>query len=239
MLSKYFEKQSTLIANKNCGSTDVAKEVRMSQPLSVKEAERRAFQAATDDGLWDVLLGCVFLMFALAPLLSAGLGDFWSAMIFLPFWGLVYLGIRLVRREVVAPRVGVARFGKARRARITKVVGVLAVVNLLALALGLFAVWRFAPGGGSVYPLLLGLLLLVGFSVAGYLLDYNRLFVYGLLVGVAPLAGEWLSNQGLASHHGFPLAFGFVSAVMIVTGLGVFGRLLRDNPRPDAELRGV
>jgi len=35
-----------------------------------------------------------------------------------------------------------------------------------------------------------------------------------------------------ASHHGFPVTFGITAAVMIVIGLFLFVRLLRDNPLP-------
>jgi hypothetical protein len=59
----------------------------MFQKISLKEAERKAFKASFDDGLWDIFLGCFFLIFAIGPYLSPTLGDFWSSMVFLPFWG--------------------------------------------------------------------------------------------------------------------------------------------------------
>lgn len=58
----------------------------MSQQISLKEAERKAFRSKYNDGLWDILLGCFFLMFAVAPYLSPTLGDFWSSVAFVPFW---------------------------------------------------------------------------------------------------------------------------------------------------------
>lgn len=207
----------------------------MSQPMSLKEAERRAFRAAYDDGLWDVLLGCFFLMFAVAPLLSETLGDFWSSVVFLPFWGLVYLAIYAVRKTVVAPRVGTAKFGRARKARLAKLSAVLLVFNVLALILGIIAALNFNRFPGQAIAFILGLQLLAGFSLAAYFLDFNRLYIYGLLAWLAPVVGEWLFNRGLASHHGYPLMFGLVSGVMIVTGLTVFARLVRANPLPGDE----
>ena len=58
----------------------------MSQQISLREAERKAFRITHNDGLWDVLLGCYALMFVIAPYLSTSLGDFWSSAVFLPFW---------------------------------------------------------------------------------------------------------------------------------------------------------
>jgi hypothetical protein len=78
----------------------------------------------------------------------------------------------------------------------------------------------------------LGLILLVGFSLAAYLLDFRRLYLYGLLVWLAPLVGEWLYTNYQVPHHGFPITFGLVAAIMILTGLVLFVRLLRDNPLP-------
>ena len=108
----------------------------MTGQISLKEAETKAFRTKTDDGLWDVLLGCFFLMFAIAPLLSTHLGDFWSSVVFLPFWGLVYLTILLVRKYVVTPRVGVVNFGQRRKTRLMKFSIVLIIANAVALILG-------------------------------------------------------------------------------------------------------
>jgi hypothetical protein len=204
----------------------------MSQPISLKEAERKAYRAVADDGLWDVLLGCFVLLFALAPLLSESLGDFWSSMIFLPFWGLVYGAIWLLRRHVVAPRVGRATLRPSRRARLDKLTRLLLAINVLVLAGGVVVALNAARVPGLVAAALLGMGLLIAFTLAAYLLDFPRFFIYGLLLGLSPLVGEWLFVNGYASHHGYPVTFGVTAAVMIVTGLVVFLRLVRANPVP-------
>jgi hypothetical protein len=153
-------------------------------------------------------------------------------MIFLPFWGLVYGAIWLLRRHVVAPRIGRATLGRARRARMSKLTRVLLAINLVALAGGVVVAWNYASVPGMLAAGLLGMALLIAFSFAAYLLDFPRFYVYGLLLGLSPLVGEWLFANGYASHHGFPVVFGFTSAVMILTGLVVFLRLVRDNPVP-------
>jgi len=209
----------------------------MQTPISLKSAERKAFQTTFADGLWDVLLGCFVLEFALAPLLSTPLGDFWSSAIFLPFWSLVYLAIWLVRKHVVAPRLGQVRFGPARRQKLRRFTLLMLSVNSLALIVGIWAFLTLTPspavqaGGRSpLFPIVLSVFMLVGFSLAGYLLDYPRLYLYGLLLFAAPYVGEWLSGQYGASHHGFPVVFGLASGAMIITGLVTFIRFLKDNP---------
>ena len=80
--------------------------------------------------------------------------------------------------------------------------------------------------------IILGMILLIGFSLAAYFLDFGRLYFYGLLVGLSPMVGEWLWNLGYVTHHGFPVTFGIASGIMILFGLAVFIRLLMNNPVP-------
>lgn len=204
----------------------------MSQPISLKEAERKAFRTTYNDGLWDIFLGCFFLIFVIAPYLSASLGDFWSSVVFLPFWGLVYLSIWLVRKYVVMPRIGLVKFGRTRIKRLAKFTLVMLLVNIFALILGFVAASNFGRVPGQMMSIIFGLILLIGFSIAAYFLDFSRLYLYGLLVGFSPLVGEWLWNLGYVTHHGFPVTFGAASGLMIFVGLAVFIRFLMHNPVP-------
>jgi hypothetical protein len=76
----------------------------MSLQMSLKQVEQKVFKSAFEDGLWDVLIGCIGLEFAIGPFFSRSLGDFWSAAVFVPFWALVFVAIWLVRKYVVRPR---------------------------------------------------------------------------------------------------------------------------------------
>ena len=209
----------------------------MSQQISLRDAERKAFRATYNDGLWDIFLGCFFLMFAIAPYLSTRLGDFWSSAVFLPFWALVYLAIWLIRKYVITPRIGIVKFGQVRIAKLAKFTVVMLVVNIVALILGLVAALSFGSVPGQTISIIFGMILLMGLSIAAYLLDFNRLYVYGLLAGLSPLVGEWLWAHGYATHHGFPITFGASTGIMILVGAVVFVRLLRANPIPTEEIQ--
>jgi len=202
----------------------------MSQPISLKAAERKVFQTAFNDGLTDIFLGCFFLMFAIVPFLSVPLGDFWSSAVFLLFWVLVYVATWLIRKFVVLPRVGQVQFGRARKKRLGKLTFVMLGFNIVALILGLLAAISFSRIPGQLISITFGLLLITGFSLAAYLLDFSRLYLYGLFTGVAPPIGEWLYTHRLASHHGFPITFGAIAGLMILIGSILFLRLLRLYP---------
>ncbi|MDH4222741.1 MAG: hypothetical protein OEV55_04280, partial [candidate division Zixibacteria bacterium] len=73
----------------------------MSEKISLRKVESKVFSVATQDGLSDIFIGCIFLMLAIGPLLSPSLGDFWSTVVFVPFLGMVMLGIWLIRRYVI------------------------------------------------------------------------------------------------------------------------------------------
>jgi hypothetical protein len=204
----------------------------MSQHISLKEAEQKAFRTRYNDGLWDIFLGCSFLTFVIALYLGPILGDFWSSVALLPFWALVYLAIWLIRRYVVMPRIGTVTFGQARKAKLANFNFVMLVANVTAIIMGFVAALNSGSIPGQMISIIFGMILLMGFSMAAYLLDFNRLYVYGLLAGLSPVVGEWLWTRGYATHHGFPITFGTAAGIMILVGLTVFVRLLHDNPVP-------
>jgi hypothetical protein len=208
-------------------------EAEMSQPISLKEAERKVFHSTVNDGLWDIFLGIFFLEFVIAPYLSESMGDFWSVAVFLPVWAVAYLAIRVIRKKVVEPRIGMVKFGPARISKIKRFSYVMLAFNCIALILGIWVALSFNRTSGEAIPYMFSILLLAGFSMAAFFLEFNRLYVYGLLIALAPVAGEWLWKNGYAAHHGWPITFGVISGIMILVGLLIFIRLMRNNPIPD------
>lgn len=204
----------------------------MSDKISLKEAERQVFRAAFQDGLLDILIGCLFLQLAFVPFLAPALGDFWSSVLFLPLWVGVILGISWLRKHVLSPRLGTVRLGRSRQLKMRKFNIALGIVLLAGLALGLAAFFSVDMTPGWVIAGLFGLMLLLLFGLAAFYLDSRRMLLYGVLNLFTPLLGEWLyQNQGVP-HHGWPVAFGAMAAITLCTGLIIFVRLLRANPVP-------
>ncbi|UCE25258.1 MAG: hypothetical protein JSU74_04215 [Candidatus Zixiibacteriota bacterium] len=204
----------------------------MNGAVSLREAERKVFLTATGDGLTDVFVGSIFLMMVIAPFLSESMGDWWSAAVFVPFWGLLMLAIWLIRKHVVRPRIGEVKFGIARKMRLRKFGVIMLVANIVAFILGIWASASVGAVSGYATSVLFGMMCLLFFSIAAYFLDTRRFFFYGLMAGASPLVGEWLWQNQKASHHGFPITFGVTSGVIILTGLVLFIRLVRNNPVP-------
>ena len=194
----------------------------MNKPISLNSAEQNAFRITFADGLWDVFIGAVLLEFAIAPLLSGSLGDFWSSVVFLPFWGLLYLLLRSVRKNIIKPRLGSVNFSAARKKKIRTFTVIMMSISLIIFILGLVAAFTFGRASNIFLAGLFGLFILAGFSAAAYLLDYSRLYIYGLLLLSAPLVGEWLFQNQRVAHHGYPLVFGFASGLLIFSGIATF-----------------
>jgi hypothetical protein len=208
----------------------------MTNNTNLKTLERKAWRSYFQDGLGDIFLGCIVLMFAIAPPLSRmGLGDFWSSAVFIPFWALIFLLIVLIRKYVVLPRIGVVKFGQTRRKKLLKFNVLMFVVLLLGLILGIISFQNInAPGW--VHSLRFIAIVLVGSSLAAYFLDFKRLYVYGIIIALSIPIGEWLYVHTGVPHHGYPITFGITAAIMIIIGLILFVRLLRKYRCPNKEV---
>jgi hypothetical protein len=192
----------------------------------LKRIERATYRSVADSGLWDIFLACIVAMFAIAPLLSVHLGDFWSSAVFLPVFAVVLLVIRVIKDRVIRPRIGIVDFSRPRRQRLVMLAVVMLVVNVVALIVGIVVATQAPTGQGQIISLGLSLVILVGFSLAALFLEIPRVFFYGLLMAVAPPVGEALFSRGYASHHGFPIVFGVCATVILVSGIVRFVRFL-------------
>lgn len=202
----------------------------MNKTGSIDRLERTVFRMSQNDGLNDMFLGCLMSQMAIAPFLSSRLGDFWSSAVFLPLWFAVIGAIAWLKKHVVVPRIGVVTYRPARRQKLARFTWVMLILNLSVFILGLIAAANVGKIPGNITSLLFGLMLLGFFSLGAYFLDVPRLYLYALMLGLSPPVGEWLYQNHGFSHHGFPVTFGSTAAVMFVTGLILFLRLLAQEP---------
>ena len=195
----------------------------------LKKIERATFRASMDSGLWDILLASVISMLAIAPLLSVHIGDYWSSAVFIPVYAVILVMIRFLTVRVIRPRIGVVELARPRRQRLQTLAVIMLVVNVVALIAGFVAATRAPVVGGPVVSFAMSMVILVGFSLASFMLEIPRFFFYGLMLAVAPLIGEALFIRGYASHHGFPIVFGVSSVVILISGIVRFMHFL---PKP-------
>ncbi|MBN1894562.1 hypothetical protein JW906_08705 [bacterium] len=214
----------------------------MMQDKDIQTIERQVFRSTVNDGLADMRAGFILSILAIAPLLSSTLGDFWSTVVWLPVYLAADVLLRLIKRRVVIPRLGHVQFGPERKARIRRTLIFLLGANILSFIAGLVFSVRissgFMPSPWTVSTVL-ALFLVAAFSAAGLMMQLNRFFIYGLGTGLAALAGEWLFQRRMASHHGFPVVFGAASVILIGIGVLQFMHFLHHHPSsPEGEKNG-
>ena len=207
----------------------------MSQRMSLKEIERKAFRSTFQDGLWDLFMGLQLLAWGLALLLEeiVPLSDWWVAVLTAPLM-LVYLTIFAAKKHITAPRIGRVKFGSKRKAKVKGVVAMTFVILLLGLFVG--ALWwggikTGLPEWVAVPPVIWMVLLITGFSLAAYFLDFSRLYLYGVLYAISlPTRIILKQNPDLGSVS--LIAYFVSGGVMVLIGVVLFICFLRGYPIP-------
>ncbi len=204
----------------------------MKNKIDLKEIEKKAFRFTFQDGLFDILIGIFLSMFAIAPLLTDLLGDFWSSFVFLPVNLLCLFLFRTAKKKITMPRIGMIKFGGERKTKMVK----LSLFFSFLLVIGIIAgqlFWFFSQKELVRWtaPAFLILLMLSSFSVTGYFLNIRRLFIYGIMIALLVPIGEILFWRGIVTHHGYPLVFGISCSTMIITGIILLIRFVRKYPR--------
>ena len=201
----------------------------MSDNKTLKAVDRKIFTSYFEDGLLDMFLAAFVLMLAVGPFLSRPMGDFWGTMIFLPFFGVVYLLLRYIRRRVVTPRIGCVKWGEMRKKKLRTWTTIMFIINVIFLILGVVSFFSPNPSGYTV-SIGFSVTMLILFTAAGHMLDFSFLYVYGILTALAMPVGEWLYQNAGFSHHGFPVVFGTLSGIMLARGLYKFITLVKGTP---------
>jgi len=139
----------------------------------------------------------------------------------------------MIRRQVVKPRVGVVEFGAWRTARLLRFNLAMLVAGVVALMLGILTAASLVSLPGWTHVARFSLIFLLGFCVTAYFLDFPALYLYGILIALAPLIGEGLYNYLGVAHHGYPISFGLTAGILILVGLVKLAKLLHTYPSPD------
>ena len=215
-------------------------------PPNVKEAERKAFRLNnSQDGLYDIFFGTYFALLSMMPWLDEnGMRTPWNVILVLALGLLILIGAPLIKKFMVAPRIGHVRYGVDRKKRMKKLAVGMAVIFVLTLVLfgmTVSAIYLREPifngFNGAVewiFPLDIvhtaaGVLIFAIFSLIGYMNDYPRLYLYGFLFGLGYVVSTVLQDMtGNPTYWPGMLA----GAVAAVIGIILFIRFLRDYPLP-------
>ena len=206
----------------------------MSEKLNLKELERKAWRSFFDDGLWDIYLGLLLGLMGTSGLLDrSGLSESWAMGIYIGMLALVMLAFWAGKRFITVPRIGLVKFGRARKVRRIKTALVLfasVVFGLVVMQVTSAAKQGAAPNiqWGALLPAIWALNMLVVFGLMGYFLDFQRLYFIGLLYAITiPLNEILLTQTGVKFGPYLFLVFG---AIIVVVGIVYLLRFLQNYP---------
>jgi hypothetical protein len=210
----------------------------MSQSISLKEIERKAFRSTFQDGLWDIFLGLLLLNMAIGIVLEdTSLPLSWIMVMIVPWPFLVLVAFWAGKKFITTPRIGLAKFGPQRKAKM-KNLRVVLFLSVLLLVIMFFLGWaamgNSLPWWVTEIPLPLYVWpaqTIIVFGLAAYFLDVPRFYAYGVLYGLPlPVGILLVKNTDLTVLGSMAITFGVAVGVMVLIGVILFIRFLREYP---------
>ncbi|MHA1987540.1 MAG: hypothetical protein ACW98D_12955 [Promethearchaeota archaeon] len=206
----------------------------MSEPIDLKELEKKAWRSTFDDGIFEIYFGILHLSLALGIVLDDILTESLSTIIILSFIGLGLIFFLIAKKYISQPRIGKAKFGRPRIMRKVKTVGLLTVnffVILIIYLIGILNPQFRLRIPGYLYGLMVGLLFFtLPLCFVAYFLQFNRLYVIALLTGVSFFLDEIFAFLMVPEPFDSLLAFGIISTLIISIGIVIFIRFLKKYP---------
>jgi hypothetical protein len=198
-----------------------------------KEIERRVFASFFQAGFIEAFTGIFLLQLGLPALFSrSGFGDLESALLALPIALLLLIGVFLIRKFVVIPRLGKVKFLPERRRKVSK----LMIVPLLTLIAGAIVGYIFAENASlrHIFAAQIPFMLIpiIVFGAAAYFLDMKRLYVYGAIVGLVFPLGKYLETV-IVSRNTLPATILFAAFVFLGMATVFFVYFLRRYREPE------
>lgn len=201
----------------------------MNDKLGLKEVEQRVFQITFQDGLWDIYLGLLLIIFGLSPLLEYlgfGFSENWilifSAPVVIAFWA--------TKKFISTPRIGSVKFASSRKAKLRNVRIIIAfwlIVGIIFFVLTVTKKLSSSGINGFNAPLIAWVVLfLFGFSLGAYYLNFNRLYLYGIFYAI-PYPFLMQKHNLLLRNIGYITFFTF-GGIMVLIGSILFIRFFRN-----------
>ena len=200
----------------------------MTQNINLKDIEKKVYISYHQDGILDISLGLLILLF--------GIAMYTHLIAFVGLIPILVMGVGyLAKKFVTIPRMGYVNFSNARKAKERRKMSfwlVLGIAVFGAVLIGL-AKRNILPGLDSVlqaYPLLALAVIFSSLIFAAALMSgTDHLYAYAALVLIVLVLCQSL-------YAPEPLRVIFVGALILLCGLLIFIRFLRECPLPEKEV---
>lgn len=210
----------------------------MNVPITdLHKLEREAFRRYYEDGVFDIYLGLMLLVFAAASALWQTLeSELASYVVILGLALAVTLPLLAYRRRLLGERLGTFQPGPQRKLRIGRTRWVL--LGSVALGLVVFGALAVAVAESSsldllavAVPLLWLVNAVVVFGAMAYYLDVPRFYLYGVVAGLLMPLLVWPDALWGIELPAW-LVFGSSGVAVAAYGVVKLRRFLRRYPAP-------
>lgn len=187
--------------------------------LNLKEMRKKIYKTYFSDGIWDIVLGMVYMIFGLGVLITQDIWYLFPVLITLPL---------ALKRSVSEPRVGTLQFKKSQK---TRLLLLYFLFTFLVLGFVLFLGIINPSGDTLIRWLTVNLFFIIGLIIAGilglvgWLFNFNRLYFYAImnLVGFA-LVGK-ITTVGVILT--------VLGSIITIFGLIVLRNFMKYHPKLD------
>ena len=202
----------------------------------LKQLERDAFRRFYEDGVFDIYIGAMLLVIAVAAVLES-LED--ELLLYIGTLGLalvVTVPLLYFRRRLLVERLGTFEPGPRRKLRISRTRWVMLGSFVLGLVMFVIGAVAYAGVGSAdvlalVVPIVWFLNAAIVFGATAYFLDVPRFYAYGIVGGLLMPLMVWsdvLWDVRIAPW----LIFGTAGLAVIAVGIHKLRRFLQQYPRP-------
>lgn len=202
----------------------------MVENIDLKKIEKMAYRFTFQHGLYDIFVGLILIGVGFGPSLYDILPTPLNFFIPESFAIIFYL---LGMKYIIKPRMGIVKFGEKRKADKKK----LMIVMTGSLSITVIAfVWSMSSDSQLILFdslagwLIIGLLLAtLPIATIAYFLDIDRMYIYGVLVGIGIPVIEFLKND-MSYAMASLIVNGGIGSVFVVIGAILLFRFVRKYP---------
>jgi hypothetical protein len=190
----------------------------MNNPLNLKELERKAYRSFYQDGIWDIFFGLMMLAMYAFTLFDSMENKALRllVMLFIEIGAVFFLIYG--KKQITVPRLGNVNFSPRRKKRLLYVflANSVSLLVLIALQVARRADIPFL-NSDATSSIFLGIWIVFITSIMAYFLDFDRLYLYGLIYGAAFTA---------VLMTDLPILFLGAAALILVPGVVIFAQFL-------------
>jgi hypothetical protein len=191
--------------------------------IDLKDIERKAYLTYHKDGILDIYLGMGIMVVATVFFFEV----FVTSTGIIAIFPILYAGSK---KQFTIPRLGYVKFSQSKAGRARNSMTLALLLGSMSAVAGLFTFYSVISTGYSfIEPLIanwkitIAVILLVVFSLFGYVSDLRRMYYYGLLSLIVFVSGIFLPVPGY-------MLILLVGGIISINGMTLLYRFTQEYP---------